>query len=274
MINGEMAEAQKGFATLQEVDEGTFARFIEWAYKGYYTAAGFEVETSGSASPVPSMKEECESTEWTEPALVEEVFLAEEAPLVVEESPAEESPSYRVSAPPSFGYRTFSKVELSSIQAGQIDQKAKTSSELKESFLRRRYTVRREVISIPPTRANREAHEDYTEVLLSHARLYVFAEKYDIQPLKTLALEELHSTLAIYTLYPQRTGDIVALLRYVYANTGAPTRGGDDLRTLLRDYIGYEMRVLMKDEEFIDLMIEDAGALLRDFMKMVAKRIT
>jgi hypothetical protein len=94
------------------------------------------------------------------------------------------------------------------------------------------------------------------------------------QPLKSLALEELHNTLAIYTLYRRRTGDIVALLRYVYANTGVITRGGDDLRTLLRDYIGYEMGVLMKDKEFQDLMLEDGGPLLRDFMKMVAKRVT
>lgn len=40
-MNGHMAEAQKGFATLQDVDECTFGRFIEWAYKGFYTAAEF-----------------------------------------------------------------------------------------------------------------------------------------------------------------------------------------------------------------------------------------
>ena len=89
------------------------------------------------------------------------------------------------------------------------------------------------------------------------------------QPLKTLAFEELHSTLAVYTLYHERTGDIIALLRYVYANTS----GGEGLRTLLSDYVGCEMRVLMKDEEFKDLMIENGGPLLQDFMKMVIKRI-
>jgi hypothetical protein len=255
MINGQMAEAQKGFAVLEEVDEGTFARFVEWAYKGYYTAAAFEVEASSPASPVPSNKEECETTEWAEEP------QAEEAP------PAE---------PTGYGFAT--EEPLTDLTWGKPKQekkikRGKTSQELKESFLRRKYDVRREVISIPPSRANRGVHEDYTEVFLSHARLYVFAEKYDIQPLKKLALEEIHSTLAIYTLHRQRTGDIVALLRCVYADTGATPRGGEDLRTLLRDYIGYEMRVLMKDEEFIDLMLDDAGPLLRDFMKMVAKRI-
>lgn len=90
--------------------------------------------------------------------------------------------------------------------------------ELKASFIRHEHTVRQGIISLPPARANRGANEDYTEVFLSHARLYVFADKYDIQPLKTLALEELHDKLATYTLYRGRTGDILALLRYVYAS--------------------------------------------------------
>lgn len=31
---GEMAEAQRGFAVIDYVDEDTVQRFIEWAYKG------------------------------------------------------------------------------------------------------------------------------------------------------------------------------------------------------------------------------------------------
>ncbi len=248
MINGQMAEAQKGFAVLEEVDEGTFERFIEWAYKGYYTAANFDLEASSPPSPVPSNKEECETTEWMQKPSAD-ASTADEAPeLAIDED---------------WGY----------FKQGKKSQKAKVRQELKESFLHREYTVRREVISIPPTRANRGVNENYTEVFLSHAHLYVFAEKYDIQPLKTLALEELHNTLALYTLYRRRTGDIVALLRYVYGNTVVPERGGEDLRTLLRDYVGYEMSVLMKDEEFKNLMIEEGGSLLGDFIEMVAKRI-
>ena len=34
-----MAEAQQGFATLGEVDQGTFSRFVEWLYRGCYHAA-------------------------------------------------------------------------------------------------------------------------------------------------------------------------------------------------------------------------------------------
>ena len=69
MINGQMAEAQNGFAVLEEVDEGTFERFIEWAYKGYYTAVDFELKASSPSSPVSSSKEDCETIDdlLTEP---------------------------------------------------------------------------------------------------------------------------------------------------------------------------------------------------------------
>ena len=50
MINGEMAEAQRGFAVLDDVDEETIKRFIEWAYKGYYTAVCFRKETLNSTA--------------------------------------------------------------------------------------------------------------------------------------------------------------------------------------------------------------------------------
>lgn len=38
MVNGDMLEAQKGYAVLNEVEEGTFARFAEWAYQGFDTS--------------------------------------------------------------------------------------------------------------------------------------------------------------------------------------------------------------------------------------------
>jgi hypothetical protein len=48
-------------------------------------------------------------------------------------------------------------------------------------------------------RKNRESCEDYTEVFLRHARLYVFADKYDVDGLKDLSLHMLQRTLAEFT---------------------------------------------------------------------------
>ncbi|KAH6722047.1 hypothetical protein BKA61DRAFT_166843 [Leptodontidium sp. MPI-SDFR-AT-0119] len=39
LMNGSMCEALNGVATLEEVDEQTFVRFCEYAYRGDYTPA-------------------------------------------------------------------------------------------------------------------------------------------------------------------------------------------------------------------------------------------
>ena len=240
MINGSMAEAQKGFAVLEDVDEGTLARFIEWAYKGCYTAAKSHLETSSSPLPAEPSKEECEPTEYI-PEASTTVFFGE--------TPPEEE----IDGWGSFGLRKKSK-------------KLRMKSGRQHNF-------HQEVISIDSTRANLSANENYTEVFLSHARLYVFAEKYDIQLLAKLALKNLHDTLALYTLHRERSQDIVDLLGYVYANTSELPWSQENLRTVLKDYIGREMNTLMRSKEFRELIIKNGGPLLDDFVEMVIKRI-
>lgn len=81
-------------------------------------------------------------------------------------------------------------------------------------------TLNLEKSNLAETRSKvQELCEDYTEVFLCHARLYVFAEKYDIEPLRKLSKQKIHQTLIGFHLYTERVGDIVVLLRYVYANT-------------------------------------------------------
>lgn len=136
------------------------------------------------------------------------------------------------------------------------------------------------MIEIPPPRGNWQ-RENHTDVLLSHAQLYVFAEKQDIQSLKILALESLHAALSLFFLYPERTKDIINLLRYSYDNTADYEGHKDELRELLTQYLGLEMEILVKDKGLRDLMTKDddgigqeeRAALLEDFMGVVAKRL-
>lgn len=44
MISGPMSEAQQGYADLQDVDKGTFIRFMRWAYNGIYFPAEFSID--------------------------------------------------------------------------------------------------------------------------------------------------------------------------------------------------------------------------------------
>ena len=111
-------------------------------------------------------------------------------------------------------------------------------------------TVRQNNIDIPCLHPNQESYKDYTDVLLSHAQLYVFAEKYYIPILQTLVIENLQQVLIIFTLYAERTKDIIALLRYVYTNTKESNGVSKDLRTLIIYYVGYEMDILIRIETF------------------------
>ena len=276
-----MAEAQKGFATLEDVDEATFVRFIEWAHKGFYTAAEFRaVEQNHDAFVPPPPQEYDRNDEFDEdvaaPAAAPEgaFDFGEVAPVEPEQNPMQNFGTWGQSG---LSYKKGKKGKKGmdwdiSIEQPITDSAHQRKMKLKEAFLSRRYTVRRSVIETPRPRANKTPEEDYTAVFLSHAQLYVFADKYDIQSLKVLALEELHATLGIYHLYSERTGDIIGLLRYIYGNTGEPRGGVEDMRTLIMEYVDGEMDMLTKDEDFKDLMIEDGGPLLGDFMAMVGRR--
>ncbi len=286
MINGYMSEAQEGFAVIKDVDEGTFLRFIQWAYNGYYEAGEFKIN-SPRADPA-----------WLEEKMAGEPDPQEPDPAAAPEEAYPEEP-YDDALPPAaeeasvdlayndepetrtWGWERSSRrmestkkvekgVGVSYFNAGSSTPSRR---ELKKLFIYRKPTVRQEAISICPPRANQASNEDYTEVFLSHARVYVFAEKYDIQLLKALALDELHGTLQNFDLHPERTGDIIDLLRYVYASTGEPVDGVEDMRTILTQYVGFEMDTLMKNNDFRDLLIEDGGPLFGDFLKMVGKRI-
>ena len=147
------------------------------------------------------------------------------------------------------------------------------SFQKKESFLQRDYIVRNVKKDAPKPRPNSSPQEEYSEVFLGHARVYVFADKYDIQTLKVLAMEELHAALAVYTLYEERTGDIVALLRFVYGHTADSKDGVEDLRTILTEYMEMEIDTLIKDEELQELMIQDGGPLLAQLMKAMRKKL-
>lgn len=279
MMNGHMAEAQKGFAILEDVDKNTFVRFIEWAHKKYYTAANFTtVLEQGSDSAGLCIEDECVAEKAVQrtnnPAVEDDGQMSFNQDIAVAQVIEEDDGWGRFARPSS---RKVKSKRRDFCPESPTPRTAK--EDIRHSFISRRPVKRKSAIKVPPPRGNRSSAEVYSDVFLSHARLYVFAEKYDIQALKMLALDELHATLAIYTLYTKRTSDIIDLLRYVYCNTSEASEGVENLRTLMTQYMGCELDILTYDEDFKGLMIEEEGAdegggLLSDFMKMVGKRIS
>lgn len=118
---------------------------------------------------------------------------------------------------------------------------------------------------------NRELSQDQQpDLFLPHAKMFVFAEKYDIQPLKMLAIHNLHHALSHYQLLPQNVSDITNSIQYSYENTHA---SDDLLRELLASYVELEMAVLIEAKPFEDLL-EEGGDFVGDFLKRVKKRIS
>ena len=273
MMNGSMTEAQEGVATLKDVDEGTFVRFIEWAHKGYYTPAEFSISINSPPAPRSPIVEEDVPT--SEEAQLEPEPFAEVA-IAVPPGPYVALPQTGpFGSSPAQSCKKGKKKRITRDTWGNevVHDDWGLRENLKEVFKSRTYTVRQGFVETPSPRPNRSEEEDYTDVFLSHAKLYVFADKNDIQSLKTLALEELHATLVVYTLYDVRTGDIIELLRYVYANTCEPQEGVDDMRSMMTQYVVREMDTLMEAAELGELIIEDGGDLLHDFMRAVTTRI-
>ena len=113
--------------------------------------------------------------------------------------------------------------------------------------------------------------QNFTPVLLAHARLYCFAHLRLIAPLKALTLDKLHKTLLNFKLYAKRVGDIIELARYAYSNPDLPDRSGDgtldDLRKLVVEYIVCEIDTIGKYDEFVKYM-EEGGEFVGDFWRM------
>lgn len=231
MINGPMMEAHQGKATLEDVDSDTFLRFVQWLYHGYYDVGG--PLQLRQPNDVRSLNDSTYSN--VSPMLVHSHMLRNDDSAVVERS--------------IFVY----------------------DSKVKKNISQGQYTVHKAKKNSSQPRPNRHHEEDYSEVFLGHARLYVFADKYDIENLKVLAREELHATLAVFTMYQQRTSDAVALLRYIYANTAETKSGVEDLRSLMTGYIGAEIETLIKDKDLEALMSEDAS-MLADIMEVVRSK--
>lgn len=96
---------------------------------------------------------------------------------------------------------------------------------------------------------NRKSCEDYTEIFLCHARLYVFADEYDVDSLRDLSLHRLQRTLIEFILNDKWAENIVNLLRYNYSNTTDCSESVDDLRLLVDDALCQIVKTLFSSSE-------------------------
>lgn len=106
--------------------------------------------------------------------------------------------------------------------------------------------------------------------LLFHAKLYIFATKYLIEPLRKACLSSLHFNLVMFEVTDMNSYLILDLLKYVYSNTGRnePT-GKSSLRDLVIHYAAYKLPILSKHEGFSGLLESNAEIGLDLVMEMM-----
>lgn len=106
----------------------------------------------------------------------------------------------------------------------------------------------------PPPRENPTEIDgaDSTEILLDHAQLYCFADKYGILQLQKLCFNALHTALIDLECRQDQVDGIVQLIAYTMENT--PSTRVHSLRTLVLEFAVIVFEVLIQSDTFMQLL--------------------
>ncbi|EHK44586.1 hypothetical protein TRIATDRAFT_35595, partial [Trichoderma atroviride IMI 206040] len=212
LLNGSMKEANEHCVYWEDVDEKTFLRFAQWAYTGEYSPA--EPDLITASAQLASLK-------------------LSSTPKASVDNTARSLASFNINI---------------CLQCRKTPQKVSKKQSMIQAFNDNKGFSSPTILHTP--RKNTESYEEYSEVFLSHARLYTLADKYDIPELRKLSLHKIYVSLKEFTLYPNRIGDVVKLVSYSFENTIT----GDRLRTLLVDYCTCILEDMLENEGFKDLV--------------------
>ncbi|OTA98226.1 hypothetical protein M426DRAFT_117591 [Hypoxylon sp. CI-4A] len=292
MVNGDRKDSKDGLAELSEVDEETFVRFCEFAYTGDYQAAEPTIETPASS--------EHDTLDLGGPSSIEpDAIKAPNGDVQLYDEPA--APEY--DAPQEPAYDAPPEPEPEPVpESGYVDwvwgattttttttKKKKKRQEIglfpalppppppmptrKEAM----WTQFEDDISDEPDRRPKETPNtdplvNYSEVLLSHARLYALADCYAIDALAGLCLRKLHRTLKVFKLHGgARATDVTQLIDYAFKNTANKNGEQDPLRSLLATYAACHIETLWSSAYFQDVL--ESGEISKAFIGQLLRRV-
>lgn len=99
---------------------------------------------------------------------------------------------------------------------------------------------------------NARMDEDYSEVFISQAKMFIFADCYGIEALINHSMHKLHQALCGFRLSRARVPDILALVRFCYDNL-APEK----LRGLVAFYLACIVELVSEIGSFNELLKEN-----------------
>lgn len=112
------------------------------------------------------------------------------------------------------------------------------------------------------------ANENHTNVLIAHAAMHALAVNYEITKLKKLSLQKLADKMMRFDCKPERVGDVLALVRWVYNTDSGMPGVMTELKDLVVRYVVSEVSGFGSTKEFGDLLM-DGGGFVKDFWSMV-----
>ncbi|KAI1386772.1 uncharacterized protein F4822DRAFT_411175 [Hypoxylon trugodes] len=282
LVNGDWQEGKTGLAEWPEIDEGTFVRFCEFAYTGDYKAAESTIEVptpetlenvgSGDATTSETVVEETEAQLATNfedvdmhasPAPEPEPARAEPFGGIFAKSSSIKAKKKKVPSP-----YTWAEDDLPPEPLQPSPSKGNTLwKEFKRGVSDTELDKRHKEL------ANEDPMENFSEVLLSHARLYALADCYDISELMELCLRKLQRTLRVFKFHGgARVTDIAQLLDYSFKNTQDKATGKDQLRSLLATYVACRIEVLWPNIYFQDVL-ESSGEVSKAIVGQLLRRV-
>jgi len=286
-MKGKLREAELKEALLEDVHEDSFARVIQFVLTGVYTAPDphllVDLEHTFQDSPVRKSCKKKKKTKY--------VFSISGPVVPVPEISEGEPPAPELESEPepiiesavhiySESQPITNSVKNSSVEGGAWLFRTKLRSHASE-FVQLRRPALEPFNSLsyakPSMRemcdydlSNISDAQDFTAIFLCHASLYVFAEKYDIQELRSYAAYRLHRTLAQFTLFMARVPDIVSLMRYTYEHTLQTTN--EPLRIMISNFCAWNINLLSHNDEFL-AYYEEGGQFTTDVLINLTKRI-
>lgn len=277
MNNGHMMESIADVAILEDVELETFVAFCEFAYKGSYTVPEAVVKDTESATEVVGNGHA--HTEDSRNANVH----TEDGPAPPPEPESARTEGVQVDAWVSFGKSKKKVWKKKKVFGGQDEweilpppmpdcklepwpynppppePKRETQSEkLWKSFQALEF-----VDSTTPS-------PDRPPALTFHAKVYVFATKYLIRPLRNLCLSYLHRELCQYPVDLEDRQDIFDLVEYTYTHTTRSEAWGPQLRELVAHYIACYADLLVHDKR-MTRVLDNHGEAGSDLLRLLVE---
>lgn len=243
LMNGGMSEAHDEYATLDDVDTETFARFAEWLYTGRYGSLPMSETTTDSVSVGHTIEQHGLSQH---PIADYDIFLDRFTTL---------------DSPPRNRGQDFYAFDASKRQNLWATFTGGSSA------------------SLPRTRqaskGNHVEDADPRNDLMPHVKMYCFADKYGVLGLQQVTVDKTKQVMIENTLLsPTHVTEIVDMIWYTLEHTTSPqsddtTKKVDKLRDLVLQYATIIFEILFANDDFKALFSSDGDFALELTMRLL-----